>query len=312
MNSDIRLAVSFRGHRKRKRLKGLLGADATDYLIDLWIGAAMNHPEGILVGMDETDIALEAGWEKEPQQFINALRECRLLEKTESGAYALHDWEDHQGYVIHAERRKSQARNAANTRWQKQQSSIMPPATGPHDKGNAPSPTPSPELLPSPEPEPAPVPNLSSLPDPASGRTSNKRGGESEQAFDAASEPYRLAILMRDTLQQNLRSFMEPNLQDWAKIFNTSILNDARMRDTEFVAQVIRWACSEPFWRGVIHNPGRLRKNFDQLVMKMEADIAAPRNLSPAERRLEQNKAACEKAREKLFGGTEENRRARK
>lgn len=61
MNSDIRLAVSFRGHRKRKRLRLLLGPGSTDYLIDLWIATAMNHPNGILQGMDETDIALEAG-----------------------------------------------------------------------------------------------------------------------------------------------------------------------------------------------------------------------------------------------------------
>lgn len=32
MNSDIRLAVSFRGHRKRKRLQLLLGPGSTDYL----------------------------------------------------------------------------------------------------------------------------------------------------------------------------------------------------------------------------------------------------------------------------------------
>lgn len=98
MNSDIRLAVSFRGHRKRKRLRKVLGPDSTDFLIDLWIGAAMTHPTGILHDMDETDIALEAGWEKEPQEFIDALLECRFLEKTENGAYALHDWDDHQGY----------------------------------------------------------------------------------------------------------------------------------------------------------------------------------------------------------------------
>ena len=30
MNSDIRLAVSFRGHRKRKRLRLLLGSGSTD------------------------------------------------------------------------------------------------------------------------------------------------------------------------------------------------------------------------------------------------------------------------------------------
>ncbi|MDL2210309.1 hypothetical protein LJC23_02610 [Desulfovibrio sp. OttesenSCG-928-I05] len=305
MNSDIRLAVSFRGHRKRKRLRKVLGPDSTDFLIDLWIGAAMTHPTGILHDMDETDIALEAGWEKEPQEFIDALLECRFLEKTEHGSYALHDWEDHQGYVIHAERRKAQARNAAATRWKNRQGDPAPEAEAQHAGSNAPSPDPVPELIP--VPEPVPVALLSSQPAPAAGSPKRKREKAPAPVFAEDSEPHRLAVLMRDTLQRNLRTFMEPDIQEWARTFNTAILNDARMKDTQFVAQVIRWACSEPFWRGVIHHPGRLRKNFEQLTLKMEAESTAPRNQSSAERRVEQNKAACQKAKVLLFGDKSEN-----
>ncbi|CAK7044217.1 MAG: hypothetical protein DELT_02960 [Desulfovibrio sp.] len=305
MNNDIRLAVSFRGHRKRKRLRGILGPGSTDFLIDLWIGTAMTHPTGILHGMDETDIALEAGWEKEPQEFITALMDCRLLEKTESGAYALHDWEDHQGYVIHAERRKAQARSAAATRWKNRQGEAVPEADSQHTGGNAPSPDPVPVLLP--VPEPVPVTHLSTQPAPAAGSPNRKREKAPAPVFPEDSEPYRLAVLMRDTLRKNLRTFMEPDIQEWARAFNTAILNDSRMKDTQFVAQVIRWACSEPFWRGVIHHPGRLRKNFEQLAMKMEAESTSPRNQSPAERRVEQNKAACQQAKVLLFGDKSED-----
>ena len=63
MNSDIRLAVSFRGHRKRKRLRLLLGPGSTDYLIDLWIATAMNHPNGVLQGMDETDMTCDVSFD---------------------------------------------------------------------------------------------------------------------------------------------------------------------------------------------------------------------------------------------------------
>ena len=73
MNTDIRLSVSFRGHRKRKKLKQLLGDNATDYLIDLWIGAAVSRPTGKLTRWDENDIALEAGWHGEPKKFVDAL-----------------------------------------------------------------------------------------------------------------------------------------------------------------------------------------------------------------------------------------------
>ena len=119
MNSDIRIAVSFKTHRKRKRLRLALGAGATDYLLDLWIAAAMNHPSGRLTGMDELDIALDAGWEDEPGKFVAALLDCGFLDRLADGTYALHDWQDHQGYVVHAEERQQRARLAAAKRWGK-------------------------------------------------------------------------------------------------------------------------------------------------------------------------------------------------
>lgn len=119
MNTDIRISVSFKNHRKRKRLKLLLGEGATDYLLDLWIATAMNHPSGFLDGMDEIDIALEAGWDGDALEFCNALMECRFLEKDDSGVYFLHDWDDHQPHVVDSEERSERSRNAVNTRWEK-------------------------------------------------------------------------------------------------------------------------------------------------------------------------------------------------
>lgn len=207
MNSDIRLAVSFRGHRKRKRLRLLLGPGSTDYLIDLWIATAMNHPNGILQGMDETDIALEAGWEAEPQVFVSALVDCAFLERADNGIYLLHDWDDHQGYVIHAERRKAQARSAAAARWKDRED--MQGACCQHAESNAPT-LPSP--LPSPIPEPHPIPSIS-LPAPAGEQKQHERNTQKQQPEE--SEAYKLAELMRDTLKANLPTLKEPNLGKW-------------------------------------------------------------------------------------------------
>ena len=306
MNTDIRLAVSFRGHRKRKRLRLLLGPGSTDFLLDLWIATAMNHPDGILTGMDETDIALEAGWEGEPQSFVAALLECRLLEKTYHG-YALHDWAEHQAYVVHAEDRKTQAKNAAAKRWAARTAPVMPTECGEHDgsiaasdaiagsepatgnahtkSGNAPSPIPSP----SPVPNPAPEPSLLPSPAPAAG-------------IDKREEAARLAVLMRDTLRVNLQTFAEPDLGAWEETLHKALCSDARMQDAHFVGHVITWACAEPFWKGVIHDPARLQKNFSKIVQKMEAEQTAPRNRSPAERLVAQNMAAANEARAILFG----------
>jgi hypothetical protein len=48
----------------------------TVYLLDLWIASAQNHPDGILSGMDSTDIALEANWPGDPDEFVVALQEA--------------------------------------------------------------------------------------------------------------------------------------------------------------------------------------------------------------------------------------------
>ena len=78
MNTDIRVWVSFKGHRKRKRLKRMLGPGATDYLIDLWISVSQDRPSGVLTGWDELDIADAADWpeDKDPEILVDALVKC--------------------------------------------------------------------------------------------------------------------------------------------------------------------------------------------------------------------------------------------
>ncbi|SDP85828.1 hypothetical protein [Desulforhopalus singaporensis] len=156
MNTDIRIAVSFRGNRKRKKLALLLGPGATDYLLDLWIGVAMSNPTGMLVAWDEHDIALEAGWQKDSKEFVDALMKVGFLEINDDGVYQLHDWEDHQGYVIHAQDRRERAKKAAAARWEKKKNDKKQEdnAKGKQDAcveqckehadSNAPTPTPTP------------------------------------------------------------------------------------------------------------------------------------------------------------------------
>lgn len=146
--SDIRIAVSFKGHRKRRKLRMILGAGSTDYLIDLWINTATNHPDGILVGMSTLDVALEAGWEEDPEKFVSALIECGFIDKDDDGVYRLHDWDDHQPFVTEAPKRSQQAKNAAESRWGKkaakrvecgQHATSMPAACDQHANSNAPA-----------------------------------------------------------------------------------------------------------------------------------------------------------------------------
>lgn len=110
MNTDIRIKTSFRGHRKRKKLRVLLGPGSTDYLLDLWLSAAEDRPDGILTGLDELDIALMAGWEEDPETFVTALTRCGFLEKNDHGVFVLHDWVEHNPYASSADDRSDSAR----------------------------------------------------------------------------------------------------------------------------------------------------------------------------------------------------------
>ena len=150
MNTDIRVAVSFRGHRKRKRLQMLCGPEGVLCLLDLWIGVAQSNPTGMLRAWDEHDLAFEAGWTGDPKLFEQALVECRFIEHLEGEpGYRLHDWEKHQGYAIHAEARTEKARKAAEARWgktekQKDNARSMQVALPQASSSNAPSPNPNP------------------------------------------------------------------------------------------------------------------------------------------------------------------------
>ena len=118
MTSDIRISVCFRNHRKRKKLKRILGDGYLDYLVDFWIGVSLHRSSGELSGWDDGDIADEAGWLGEPDVFVSAMIESGLLEKA-GDVYYCHDWENWQGWVCGAEARSEKAKKAAKARWDK-------------------------------------------------------------------------------------------------------------------------------------------------------------------------------------------------
>ena len=168
MNKDIRLLVSFKGHRKRKRLEHILGPEATRLLIDLWLTAAEDRPEGVLHGWDEIDIAFACGYPDEPKKLIEALLECCWIDKGDDGIYRLHGWEEHQGWCLGSEYRSNKARiNALIKHFGRKtglkkaaeqygidpadygykDAASMLPAKPQHAKQDAPSPSPSPTIL---------------------------------------------------------------------------------------------------------------------------------------------------------------------
>ena len=162
MNTDIRIITSFKDHPKRIKLEMMLGKEATSYLIDLWLSTAVNKPDGILTEWDELDIAIAAGWRKDPLVFCKALIDCKFLKK-KGKIYIIHDWDEHQGWACGAKKRSEHARVAAISRWDKRtkikaktilkQCDTDARAMPEHQLGNAPTPKPSPKPKPNPEPK---------------------------------------------------------------------------------------------------------------------------------------------------------------
>lgn len=345
MNSDIRLSVGFFDHPKIIKLERQLGLEGLTALLRLWLWAAQNRPSGILSGMDGEDIEIAARWKGEPTAFNAVTRALRLLDNV-AGTHQIHDWQEHNTWQSDAENRSNASRLARMAKTHPEIYKILEEAgikgisrevygvvTSTNDPKTAvqrlltnpsspflSSPSSSSPCLSIPYREERET-SLRSVslsgpdgtdeqPEKTTKKAQAKKTPQAKSASERIaedSEPYKLAVLMRDTLKANVPTLKEPNLQKWAHSFAVAIRNDKRMAEPAFVAQVILWACSDAFWRANIQSPDKLREKFDQLTAKMEAQAEkgkAAEWKSPAARRVESNQAACDEAERLLFGQT--------
>ena len=116
MSDDIRLSLSFRECRKKKKLHRKLGADGVLGLIELWIGVAASKPSGVLSGWDADDIALEGNYSGDADVFVSTLVSIGLLDK-EDGVYSVHNWGKNQPWVIGSESRSILGKRKGILRW---------------------------------------------------------------------------------------------------------------------------------------------------------------------------------------------------
>jgi len=123
MSTDIRVKTSFFRHRKTKRLRRICGYEGVVALLILWSYAADHKSTGLLTGMDADDIEESAEWDGERGTFFNAITDAKInfLERREDDYY-LHDWHDHQGWVVNAKSRSEAGKKAAAARWNKKYS----------------------------------------------------------------------------------------------------------------------------------------------------------------------------------------------
>ena len=150
---DIRIKFGLIGHPKLEKLKLMIGDQALERLITLWIRVAQNKPRGNLKDLDDMDIALYAGYKGDASEFVSALKNCKWLKDNGNGL-EIQDWKEHQPWVYHSPERSERARQAALVRWgDEQDAKSMQEACETHKERNAPSPTPNPSPNPKPNPK---------------------------------------------------------------------------------------------------------------------------------------------------------------
>ena len=117
---DIRINVDFFQHPKTIKLERRLGLGGVTALLQLWMWAAKNRPDGELRDMDEEDIEIAAGWRSDPTSdpdqdrgFAATLADLRWLDIQQKGSrtiYSLHDWAEHNPWAAETTTRSDWAR----------------------------------------------------------------------------------------------------------------------------------------------------------------------------------------------------------
>ena len=280
---DIRIDLSFLQHRKRKKLMQELGPEGVLALIDLWLNTRQTRPKGVLYGLSEIDIALDAQWSGDPVRFCAALVAIGFLDRSEEGVYSLHNWSRHQPFAFFEDERKERARKNAEGRWRQKEEPKREKKTKKNAKSVQAAPclhatgtTPPCHLHASgiqvacnplcnqyaPSPIPSPSPNPKRL----------------------LSEAERLATLLFSQIILNqpgcrLASLVngerEITIQRWTQPIDLLIRKDRQ--EPSHVEEVILWCSSDDFWGANILSGSKLREKFDTLCAQMKR----PKGLSP-------------------------------
>ena len=89
-----------------------------------------------------------------------------------------------------------------------------------------------------------------------------------ENVYSETSVEFRLAAYLFKFIQERKTDYTEPNFQEWAKHIDYMIRLDKR--DFKEIGKVIEWCQQDEFWQNNILSTSKLRKQYDQLVLKMK------------------------------------------
>lgn len=95
------------------------------------------------------------------------------------------------------------------------------------------------------------------------------------------TEEFQLSELLFKEIKKRKPDYRKPNLQEWAIHIDRMIRLDNR--DPARIESVIRWCQQDGFWQNNILSTKKLRKQFDQLELRMKERGSVPA-ITPLER----------------------------
>lgn len=105
------------------------------------------------------------------------------------------------------------------------------------------------------------------------------------KTYQEESVPFQLALRLLKNIRKNNAGFKEPDLQKWSDDFRLMMERDNRLE--EEIATLIDWCQQDSFWKANILSPSKLRKRYDQLVLKIQSSGQIKKNKSPQQISLE-------------------------
>lgn len=135
-------------------------------------------------------------------------------------------------------------------------------------------------------------------------RTNNIKNYQSKEpschkspTYDDDSPYFKLASFLSECIAKNNPKAKLPNLQKWSDDMRKLVEIDKR--SLHDVSKVIKWSQIDPFWSTNILSASKLRKQFDQLYLKMTKEATKPKPAEPqltgdAKRAADEAKAMAE------------------
>ena len=120
----LEIHQSIKDHRKVLAAADILDISPVHlmgHIISFWLWALDNTPDGSLGAVSLKTIARAAQWDGNAEEFVVALTESGLVDRTDSGLF-IHDWADYAGKLI--DRRVADKERKRKTRAEAKQTAI--------------------------------------------------------------------------------------------------------------------------------------------------------------------------------------------